>query len=291
MTKRLLNTSEIRQNKINEKQLIKKFFKRVKLLNDTNKLPPMIAVPAPIFKYIARGRYGQETKRVDIQFSDTWTASYVADQGAGAAPFNGLNIDDTGAAVQAINLIQQGVSVVQRIGNKIALKSVRFAVYLSAVSRTLPQIRAYPFVGRAILVYDRQPTGTYPTFYQIFNGLYPNGIAQTDSVLSPLDVNQLQRYTVIMDKKILFPANQLPQYTTAGPNLPGYIGSTIPEPHFMINDFIPLHDLETMFNTTTTFGIEQITTGALYFIATADIVTENTPWFYIGPIRIAFHDV
>lgn len=292
MPKNIKNTNDILAGRAKNKKIVANFFRKLKLLNDQNALPHMISVPAPVFKYMARGRYGAETKRMDIQWADTWTQpAYLPDQGGGTGPFNGMNIDDEGAAVQAINLVQQGTSVVQRVGNKIALKSVKFAVYLSDVDRVVLQARAYPFVGRAILVYDRQPNGIYPDFYQMFNGLYPDGVTPTNSVLSPLDVNQLQRYSVLMDKKILFPPNILPQYPPAGPYFPGYIGSTIPEPHFMIHDFVPLHDLETMFNSTIPFGITQINTGALYFVAIADISNANSPWFYIGPVRLTFHDI
>lgn len=291
MPRTILNTNEIRKNKSNERDSIKKFFQRIKLLNDKNALPPMISVPAPIFKYMARGKYGEQIKRVDFSFSDqsaTVTFPYTADAGAGSGPFNGFNIDNAGKAVQSINLVQQGTSVAQRIGNKIALRSIKLAIYLAELVRLVPQAQANPFYGRVILVYDRQPGGTYPSFFQMFNGYFPDGATLTNEIGSGLDVNNLQRYTVIMDKKCLFPPN-LP--ARDGSSFTGYVGSTIPEPHFMINDFVPLHDLESMFNSNTTFGLPQITTGALYLVVTADEDHASSPWYMQGVIRLTFRDI
>lgn len=298
MPRTILNTNEKIRNKAKERELVKRFFKKIKVLNANNKLPAMINVPAPIFKYMALGRYGAETKIIDNYFQNEATSiPYVPDQVTpGDYFFYGLNIDDTGMSVQALNLIQSGAGPSFRIGNKVALKSLRIRLYINPFYTNVPdqtKLSYVPIWGRVMIIYDRQPSGaTTPQAQNILGQAQINGIQTGGLIESGIDINNVERYKVIRDILNCYPANAI---GPAGPDFRNYPGTTDPR-STMIDEYLTLNDLETIFGPYTPtqqnpISIKSITTGALYILVYGDVAQNVTPYYYTGNIRLTFHDV
>lgn len=258
-------------------------------------------IPAQILKYISRGAYGQETKTLDGAFvvnTTTAVVAYVSDRYLAAANqtappqtaddsyFTSIPICNTGA-LQAINLVAQGAGVSQRIGNKISMKSLRLRLTAYA-----SDINAFsPTALRVMLIYDRQPSGaaTYPPIYSILTYQTQLNAEITGDMYASVSVNNLERYTVIMDKLL---TQQPIQNNGEDTNLNNLTCVGVTEAKsYVIDEYIPLKDLETVFKSSSDPpDIGDIITGSCFLLVAGDAPAAMPGWCLKGSYRLRFHD-
>lgn len=91
-----------------------------------------------------------------------------------------------------VNLIRQGATVSQRIGNKIVIKSIDcwFTYYVSSLT--------HAGVARAMLIYDRQPNGAFPAIADIIKS-QPAGTAAD---FSGINISNKSRFQMIRDEAL-----------------------------------------------------------------------------------------
>lgn len=268
-----------------------------------------------IKRYISNGKYGKEIKTADFVFSGqqflTW---YNVD--ADVDNYCGLPINSASKNIQAINLITQGPGIFQRMGDTIKLKSarirlglrnttvdpsdtIRFGTIVSGKNDYTPNFMALQTTGRLMLIYDKFPSSqsTYPQ-------IVPNilSIVAQDGTLvynepetltfASLDVNSLERYTVLMDKILLFPG--LGPFTQADITDIVRQGPTSFKEPYLIDEFIKLRELKTIYNGTSAHGkpitINYIVTGGLYIVSYGSNYPATEPYYWAGVVRVRFLD-
>lgn len=227
-------------------------------------------------KYSAKKK-SQEIKTVDMTFSGGYNNGvYAPDQLNNPV----IMINSTGT-IQNLACIQQGSGVSQRIGNKVALKSLRIRLALSDLQHNYDVISE----NRIMIVYDRQPNGTYPTINNMLQLIKQDGSTAHGNEVSNINVSQLDRYVVLMDKLI-----SLPPYESGAFNTTSMVGVT-QQSSYIIDEFIKLKRLETCFSTTSNpCTIATIQTGALYVISLGDAVATGEPYCWVGNMRLRFYD-
>lgn len=235
-------------------------------------------------RYSGSRRFGAEKKTLDIQFSQTYNSVWSPDI---LAP-NGLNINTT-PTFQALNLVQQGPGVTQRIGNKITLSSMRLRFYINSTGVALSDVS----IARVMLIYDRQPSNAvgYPAINDVLN-VYnqsnaltnPTGAALLNVGINP---NNFERFKVLLDMRFAQPQFR-PAAATAIPDTPTCMPNDVP---FVIDKYIKLNNLETNFNNSAApMKIDYVTTGSLFLLTIGDNAAGGEPWYYPGTARLRFHD-
>lgn len=231
-------------------------------------------------RYAGSSNWGKEIKTMDTQIIPTYGNIYVQDQ----FPNKAYPVFQTGV-VQAINLVQMGAGVSQRISNKIAMKSILIKLTLNVNTAAVifdNEIQT----SRIMVVYDRQPNSGYPDLYaEILGYADQDGVTQDGNIYAPINPNNLERFIVMMDKILIQPIYDETQVTDPVIFPPGE------QKIYKIHEYIQLKDLETVYNQTianSTCTLENITTGALYIIV---IGSKAAPvWSYVGTLRLRFND-
>lgn len=269
------------------------FLTRIQKAQAKGKEPGKITIPWQIFKYMSEGRYGETTKRLDTTF--------VADQtGGGYTPDNNPNQFITFVnppIIQALNLVNQGTAISQRVGNKISLDHLK--VTLNASIGGPLNTDLLPF--RILVVYDRQPNGAYPLIQNILSQVDQFGVVTYNTGLFhsyELNPNNMERFSILYDQKITQPPVAEP--TTIGVAGGIYaagnagVGGPTDQSWTRIEFCVPLDDLNTTFSAQTTsptpLTIASITTGALYLICGADETFAEPALTWFGNARLSFHD-
>lgn len=222
-------------------------------------------------KYSAKKK--REIKTVDILFTNAYNRTYTA-QG-----FTKITLNDE-PTLQNLVTVNQGAGICNRIGNKIALKSLRFRCSLYPTGNNAGQGISYQ--TRFMIIYDRQPNGTYPTFTEILGDmLVTNTIVQGDYI-SSINPTNFDRFIVLCDKMI-----------SIGQSVSGVLGlGQTTETSQGIDEFIKLKGLETVFKASTSQSpIADIATGALYVLTQAETMPSgNEDWCLDSKFRLRFYD-
>lgn len=225
-------------------------------------------------------RAALETKTVDFQFTGAYVAggAYTPD----TQPFQQLLCNSGTACVQAVNLAQQGTGISQRDGNKISMKSLRIRMALNIAAL---QANTATSNVRVMLIYDRQPNAAYIASNAILGESLQSNTIGTGTMFSNLNPNFFERFRVLMDKQ-----QTLPPFDNGVIGSTGLTGPTALET-FKIDEFIPLKDLETLFNgTANPMTIAQVTTGALLLVCFGDSADGAAPFGWKGTVRLRFRD-
>jgi len=77
------------------------------------------------------------------------------------------------SAVEVLNKITQGTSTQQRVGNRIFMRSLILDFSVNFENRRLMAEPNRPLDYRVAVIYDRRPTGTFPTPGDVFDDLEP----------------------------------------------------------------------------------------------------------------------
>lgn len=240
-----------------------------------------------ISKYATNAKFGAETKTLDGSYYSAVSAAPNV-QIAGTVQ-TALSLTNVGAT-SCVNTQVQGTTVANRVGNKCTMKSlklsfglVRNAIGIVAAGNTRQKCRL-------LVIYDRQPNSptignmVLPT---IILSLVSNmGAITAGTVDSSIDVNSLERFVVLKDYRFLAP----PPNATAAQAAPlvGETGSVSND--IYIDSYIPLKNLETLYNAGVAGSIADIVTGALYICTISDQAPGSAPWDLRGEYRLRFHD-
>lgn len=169
---------------------------------------------------------------------------------------------NTNASIVCVNLVQAGSGSYNRIGRKIKMKSLRifgnlyFDYGLQGTTNNIVGATA-----RILVVYDRQPSGTLPTFATICGHTDQSG-NEASGVFDPIRYDNMSRFKILRDVKIDSNPQQLPA-TGGSENIVSYSHS--------FDEFIDLRGLETVYaSTTNPATIADLSSGALYVIFRAN---------------------
>lgn len=173
--------------------------------------------------------------------------------GAVGDTFYQTNVSNTGT-VFPIFIPGQGADYNQRIGRKVTVKSlyIKWRAFPSyQTDPTLLTTGAPELHGRILVVHDAQPNGVLPAFTDIIQVETTTGFADT---ISFVNMNNRDRFRIIMDKMHQFPAYFLSGKTLLGDGN----GST------WVGKKFKRLNLEVIFNASSTNAIADISSGALY---------------------------
>lgn len=180
---------------------------------------------------------------------------YSSGSTSGGVP---LSLNSTGS-ICALNLIQVGSSMFNRIGRRIEMISIRFSALYNPLSVTRVVPTDY---GRIMIVYDRQTNGAYPALADILQDTDQTG-ANTTSSKSGLNMNNRERFVTIMDKRL-----HLPQVTITGGAITAMFPSDTFEFRVLSDEYRKLPKLTTHFKADSNPAvIGDISTGALYILS------------------------
>jgi len=230
----------------------------------------------PVQMNVSYGRFGQEIKTMDSTFNAALTRPYVVD----ILAKTNINIDTTGV-LQGVNLVQQGTGVSQRVGNKISMKSLRLRLTAVNTTEALDTMSC----ARFMVIYDQQPDGNYPAIGTIIQSINESGTITNGTIHTNLSVNQLERYTVLMDE-----TRVMPPQTPNGLN-GTFLTNSTEERVLHIDKFINLNNLEVVFSATSApMLIANVQRGALYILSLGDLGQGAEPFFWKGELRLRYHD-
>lgn len=194
-----------------------------------------------------------------------------------------LALNTTGT-ILALNLIQVGSSMFNRIGRRIEMKSVRFTARLDTLAVTRDADTDY---ARIAIVYDRQTNAALPAITAVFQDTTQDGTNSTNA-MSGVNMNNRDRFVVIMDKRY-----GLPNTT----NTAGVLTNTYPNgdsQHIVIDEFRKLRGLTTHYGADSNPAvIGDITTGGLYIITLTSVNASGAEQFVLNPwnVRLKYVDV
>jgi len=172
-----------------------------------------------------------------------------------------LAVDATGT-IQCLNLIQVGSSMFNRIGRRIEMISVRFTGSFDPIVATRQVESDYL---RIAIVYDRQTNGAFPALADIFQDTDQAG-TNTTNAKSGLNMNNRERFVVIMDKRIYIPQLTLTAGVWTNP-VPSDGGHW----QVLMDEYRRLNKLTTHYKADSTPAvIGDISTGALFICSLAE---------------------
>jgi len=230
---------------------------------------PVYNVPIP--SGAPSGLYNISTGTKEYKFVDVNIAT------TGAALTVGLSAS---ATIQLLNGLQLGTAAYQRIGNKIAMKSLYWSLaYANTATDSSPttDTALVNIPVRAMVVYDKQTNGALPVLGDLlsaFSGL-GNATARTIDVNSPNNLNNRDRFIVLMDKRFML--------TSTGPSCR------------FIKKYKRLNTSVTYKSGATVGDVTDITSGGLYFITYRDAEMNGTTnpsstVLLTGDIRLRYQD-
>lgn len=197
---------------------------------------------------------------------------------------NGTLAFNTTGNIIAINLVQVGSSMFNRIGRKIEMRSVRVTGTMNTF--TVTRATLTPDFGRIMIVYDRQTNGAYPAMADILQDTEQSGTNTTNS-LSGLNMNNRERFVTVMDKRFT-----LPQATATA----GVLTNVYPNDEacpVKIDEFRKLRGMTTHFKADSNAAvIGDIATGGLYIVSLAYRQASGTELFDLDyNVRLKYVDV
>lgn len=183
---------------------------------------------------------------------------------------------DTTGTITPINLVAAGSSYNNRIGRKIAMKSVYLNGSLSPQGAASGETYC-----RIMIVYDAQPNGALPVYADIVLGQAAVLATTASTSRDNLNLNNRDRFRVLLDKRIVMPA---------------LVGSVIVNPNFPtatevnLNEFRKLYRLETNYKADTAGGaIGDIATGSLLLVTFGDNAA-GAGYSLSATVRLRFTD-
>lgn len=185
-----------------------------------------------------------------------------------------VNLDSTGTQLLLLNGCVPGSQNFNRIGRKICMKSLQLRGHIAKQNNAGA---ALPAKGRLIIVYDKQPNGTAPTFANVIQSQNIAGV--TSSLVDDMvNLDNRDRFEIIRDMVVAVGPydHTATQALAGGPCL------------VTMDTYIKLGNRETVYNAGAAGTIGDIATGSLYvfWIASSD---NNLAWQ--GGFRLRFSDL
>lgn len=179
-----------------------------------------------------------------------------------ADAINGLFALNSTGSIYALNLIQVGSSMFNRVGRRIQMKSMRMRIQVKLIIGVtrIPVIDT----GKIAVVYDKQTNGAYPTLADVYQDTEQTG-ANTATSLSGLNMNNRDRFITIMEKCIpLASGNLAATGYMVGTQMPSDLTTVYLDEYRKLN-------LTTHFRSDSNPAvIGDISNGGLYFITYAN---------------------
>jgi len=178
-----------------------------------------------------------------------------------------------------LNGIVQGAAQYNRIGNKIAMKSLRVRGQIISIATG---VQTY---GRILFVYDKQTNGTVPASNIVLQTRISDGTTSTGA-FAELNMDYLERFVILRDYQFNLPSvtNNAGVLTNvgfdSGQNNGG--GSV-----FEVDLFIKLKGIQTLYKGATA-GAGDIATGGLYMYV-MNHQGVNT-WTFRNTERLRYYD-
>lgn len=189
----------------------------------------------------------------------------------------------TTATFDLLNGIQEGASFYNRIGRRTHMKSIHVTGQVVPSANTTAGTNEYI---RIMLIYDRQPNGSFPAIADLLLDYGNDGTTFTTS-LSKMNMNNVERFAILRDKRVCLVSNEQTaitgQYATLGTDSQNDV-----------NWFVPLKDLETHYKSTTNpAAIGDVATGALYLVTFGSVAAAGNASGYVlnYNARLRFVDI
>lgn len=199
---------------------------------------PMVrrsSVPAALY------RRGPEVKTVDVKVTN--------------------QVFNTTGSIALLNGIAEGTSFFNRIGRRVAMKSLQISGSIDDNTATGTPVNDSEYL-RMLVIYDRQNNGGTPALADILQDVDNAGTTTTDAY-SGLNMNNSDRFKVLMDNRV-FIAND--QVSTATQNLSVSVANLAAgSGEVSIKRFIKLNGLEAHFGASTA-AVASCQTGAIWMV-------------------------
>lgn len=175
---------------------------------------------------------------------------------------------DTTGTVTLLNTVAQGASVNQRVGKKIALKSLQVRGYSVANNAAIFNDVAW------IIVYDKRPTGALPNVTDILN------LANAQSMNNDANAG---RFSIV---------KRIDRVLLGNPSLTGAVANAITEATGCSEDtWIDLKGKETVYKAAATGAIGDIEQGALYLLTVGNNAAGTAAAAGTLTFRLRFLDI
>lgn len=185
------------------------------------------------------------------------SAHYV-DTALGTYPLN------TTGSITLVNVVPQGASYSERIGKKIALKSLQVRGSIESDSTTTVTSGGY------MIVYDRHPTGSLPAITDILESITTTAFNNTQNE---------GRFKIVARNIVPLTGNN----TTAG-----QVNSNS---NYYVDQYIKLKGLPTVYKAAGTGAIGDVETGALYIVTLGDRAAGTSDGIMRAEVRLRFYDM
>lgn len=224
----------------------------------------------------------------------TYNSVTVDTAGTGAA----LALDTTGSRI-IINAIAEGSTFTQRVGRKVALKSVRLTYTVSLKDALTASTLWDDDYARVCIIYDRQTNGLMPTLPDMFTDYASNGTTTASAGtglcgMIGLNPDNRDRFLIIADQRIYLPK----VLTSAVANQPAVV---VPNSYTadnmgglgMQDIFRKLKGLVTHYKSTAAPPVVgDVATGGLYLVAFGGLAAANQAWTISNwNVRLRYVDV
>lgn len=175
-----------------------------------------------------------------------------------------------------------GTGTNQRIGNKITYKSLRVqGWYTYDNTNTVGSD-----ILRFVVIYDAQPNAALPALADVFNE-YSSASGSTESVLSSPNINNTERFKILIDEKVCIPALL---FSGGNPNSVFNASGNESQGKIYIDRFLKLNGLQAQFNTTNGGTVADFTKGSLLYTVYNQI-NPNATYEFNLTARTRFYDV
>lgn len=171
------------------------------------------------------------------------------------------NCDTTGSIV-LVPTIAQGAGNAQRVGKKIAFKSIMFRGACNANSAGVVNSCAL------ILVYDKRPTGSLPAITDILDTAHVNSMNKDDNT---------GRFKILYRK----------EFTLMGNSTTPATGKEAED----ANMYLSLRGMPCVFKSAGTGAIGDIEEGAIYAVTVGNNAAGTSAATLTGGFRVRFYDI
>lgn len=199
-----------------------------------------------------------------------------------ADAINGPFALNTTGSIYALNLVQVGSSMFNRVGRRIQLISMRMRIQIQVI---IGITRSVPVdTGKIAVVYDKQTNGAYPTLADVYQDTEQTG-ANTATSISGLNMNNRDRFITIMEKNIVLASGAV--------NPTGTVVNSFPQDltTLYLDEYRKL-SLTTHFRSDSNPAvIGDISNGGLYFITYANLAAGAEGYQVIWNCRLKYIDL
>lgn len=189
----------------------------------------------------------------------------------------------TTLAIKLISPIQTGTGRQNRVGSDVKYNALHFTGVIASQTSGNASNQDY---ARAMIIYDRQPTGTLPTAAEIFQDVDEAGAA-TNTATCGINLNNRRRFRILYSER----------YTLPAVSATGVVSNFTPDPfdnnnQMKIDSYINLSGLCAEFKSSSNpITIADITTGAIYCLTLAlGTIAANANWLQSCKARLTYYD-